>query len=707
MALCLFAVFLPGISSGRSAEVRRFMPGDTLEEIREKIKINGYNFKVDHSRIYDMSPEMRKQFLNRHKSVRPKDATGTLHDAGPLSSRMEGGPLPEKFDWRDYDGHSYIGPVRDQGSCGACYAFSACAAAEGTYNKVTGRYDDDCVDFSESFIAWCLGGLEKYVDHFYGCAGADYDYYELTALTDEGIVREGSFPYVEYDPGSCEHWDDPRTVFSGWYRIPCGDTEAIKIAIREYGVVDAAVLTTDAFLAYSEGIYEDANITCPEGYYAETDHAIALVGWDDTPPEGGGGCWILRNSWGEGWGEDGYMRISYNAAHVACAGTYLVYDPVPVVVTQSATGIITGGATLNGEVGSEGVSTDYYFEYGTTTDYEFETEHRDAGSEPALVTVSEDLTGLDPEKTYHFRIAADNTFGGSAYGSDKSFTTLGIPDIPVVATTAAQDISCTTVTLNGTVNPKSDGTTCHFEYGTTMDYGRKTISRYLEAGIYDVPVTFSVSGLDPGTSYHFRLAAENSIGGPIYGDDRTFETPSIILQEGFESDGAIPTGWTIEYVTGSTEWSFRDGGEEGHPPSANSGEYNACFYSTSGNSTKLVSPPMEFVEGARDAKLIFWHCMEGWLGDQDELRVYYRTSSGGSWILLREYTNSVGSWTRRAISLPNPGSAYYVAFEGAGYFGYGVCVDDIEISAVFPAKSSSKGGGGGGCFIDAAAYNFQ
>ena len=526
-------------------------------------------------------------------------------------------------------------------------------------------------------------------------------------MTDEGVVKKDIFPYVEYDPGSCEHWDNHRTVFSGWYRIPCGDIEATKTAIQEYGVVDAAVLTTEAFLAYSEGIYEDANSTCPEGYYAETDHSVALIGWDDTPPEGGEGCWILRNSWGPDWGEDGYMRIRYNSAHVACACAYLVYDPVPIAATQSATGIITGGVTLNGEVGTEGVSTEYYFEYGTTTEDEFETEYRDAGSDHELVYVSENLTGLTPETIYHFRIVAHNTCGASAYGSDSSFTTLGIPAIPVVTTTAAQDVACTTVTLNGTVSPKSADTICHFEYGTTPDYGKRTIPLYLEAGIYAVPVSLDVSGLDPGTSYHFRLVAENSEGGPVYGDDRTFETPSVILQEGFESDGTIPTGWTLEYVTGSTEWSFRDGGEEEHPPSANSGTYNACFYDANGNSTKLVSPSINIGDGVSNAALVFWYCMANWLGDQDELRVYYRTSSGHTWTLLREYTNTVDSWTRRVISLPNPGSTYYIAFEGTGYFGYGVCVDDIEISAILPATSSSKGSSGGGCFIGAVASHFQ
>ncbi len=59
-------------------------------------------------------------------------------------------------------------------------------------------------------------------------------------------------------------------------------------------------------------------------YYAVTNHVVALVGWDDN---GGDGYWILRNSWGDAWGEGGYMRIKYNAAHVACAACYLTFTP--------------------------------------------------------------------------------------------------------------------------------------------------------------------------------------------------------------------------------------------------------------------------------------------------------------------------------------------------------------------------------------------
>ncbi|MCG2661790.1 MAG: DUF333 domain-containing protein [Kiritimatiellae bacterium] len=239
----------------------------------------------------------------------------------------QGKMIPTAFDWRTNSSHAYIGSIRDQGDCGSCYAFAAAAAAEGTYNWAMGKYDADCVDYSESFIIWCLGRLPQYSDHFFGCGGADYDYAELTALAAEGICLEADFPYTESDPGSCAHESDPVNVFSSWHRVPCGDIDAIKTAIMTYGVVDAAVYVSGGFQSYSGGIYEDANITCYETpcYYTTVNHAIALVGWDDNPPEGGGGCWILRNSWGTSWGESGYMRIRYNAARVACEACYLIY----------------------------------------------------------------------------------------------------------------------------------------------------------------------------------------------------------------------------------------------------------------------------------------------------------------------------------------------------------------------------------------------
>ncbi len=308
-----------------------FQDDDTLAVIQEKIARNGYQFTVGHNWVFDMTPEQKQAFFSRRHSTLPR-VYGYADSIGPLADEL-GKELPAAFDWRNYNGHSYIGAVRNQGNCGSCYAFGASAAAEGVYNFANGLYDAACADFSESFIIWCLSRISPYGDHFFGCGGADYDYMELEALVQEGTIGESYFPYTVSDPGTCTHYNDPRVGFAEWHRVPCNDVAAIKTAIMTYGVVDVAVYASSAFQSYSGGIYDDTYTTCIGGAtcdYATTNHAVALVGWNDAD-----GVWILRNSWGSSWGENGYMHIKYTAARVACSGTYLVYSVVPGVIVTA------------------------------------------------------------------------------------------------------------------------------------------------------------------------------------------------------------------------------------------------------------------------------------------------------------------------------------------------------------------------------------
>ncbi|MGD9875082.1 MAG: C1 family peptidase [Kiritimatiellia bacterium] len=268
-------------------------------------------------------------------SPRPLPPAFKTAEAQPSLKALPKAALPSSFNWTNYNGHSYIGSVRDQGGCGSCYSFGACAAAEGAYNFVTGNYDDNRIDFSESFIVWCLGSLPAYSSHFGGCDGADYDYMELAALTNEGVILESAFPYQETDPGSCTHWGDPATVFDSWGRTISGDIDSIKTAIMTYGVVDAAMLTDSAWESYSGGIYDNSNTNCTDGYNTTSDHAVSLIGWNDAD----GGYWIMRNSWGSSWGEGGYMRMRYDAAAIHCAVSYVSYAPPTrpsVVITNPA-----------------------------------------------------------------------------------------------------------------------------------------------------------------------------------------------------------------------------------------------------------------------------------------------------------------------------------------------------------------------------------
>ena len=239
-------------------------------------------------------------------------------------SRAAAADLPNAFDLRDVNGHSYIGSVKDQGDCGGCYAFGAMAAAESTYNRAMGLYDDEAVDLSESFIIWTLS---QYYEGIKGCDGSSIDYEELTGILNYGVVTESVYPYSTTDPGEeNDHLDSASTLFSEWYRIPPNDIETMKRIIHTFGALDGAVEVDYAFDQYEGGIFSNSTRSVEDvlAYTAYTNHAISLVGWNDE-----GGTWILRNSWGEAWGEDGYMYIDYTSANVALEAAYLIVGDWP------------------------------------------------------------------------------------------------------------------------------------------------------------------------------------------------------------------------------------------------------------------------------------------------------------------------------------------------------------------------------------------
>jgi len=520
-----------------------FGSNDSLDEIRIKIKINGYNFKVGPTSIYKMQRTQKKFYYGRHPSTKPRDVSDST-GMGPLLYQLrKRTTLPVNFDWRNVNGKAYIGPVRNQGGCGSCYSFGAAAAAEGTYNWANGLSDDNLIDFSEAYIAFCLSKIPPYSDHFDGCQGADYEYYELQALTEKGIILEKDFPYQEDENTPCKE-NGETTKFKSWHRIGCTDVEAIKTAINTFGVVDASVMVNSAFEAYESGIYEDTETSCDAEpcYNAETNHAIALVGWGE---ENGKGYWILRNSWGKEWGENGYMRISHHAAHVSCAVAYLVFEnpKTPIVKTEDATDVMENSATLHASVNTNNDNTSYYFEYGKTTKYGQTSTTTPLSASVDTISVSFSIHDLDPITTYHYRIVATNSFG-SSFGVNKTISTSGTPLIPVVKTKSATDITSKSAILHAIVNPKGGETTCYFEYGKDESYGLITANPQKINGTLDIPIQLSAYKLDADTLYHYRIIAENE-SGITYGDDNSFSTTKTIDQLIF--DGSFEgSQWTDE-----------------------------------------------------------------------------------------------------------------------------------------------------------------
>jgi hypothetical protein len=212
----------------------------------------------------------------------------------------------------------------------------------------------------------------------------------------------------------------------------------------------------------------------------------------------------------------------------------------PSVVTGGSSSVETRSAVVEGTVDPEGVESSYRFEYGLDQKYGSSTEESDsvgAGSDP--VAASAAITGLKPNKTYHYRIVGSNV-SGSIVGGDQTFTTgpeaATVDGVPPFASA----IGPRSARIHGTVNPNSTAlfptgfipsAIYYFEYGTTVAYGTLAPTNPLAEGVLcffcdgeDMPVTKSLSGLSPGTTYHFRVVGDNGVGGPQFGADQTFTT---------------------------------------------------------------------------------------------------------------------------------------------------------------------------------------
>ena len=217
--------------------------------------------------------------------------------------------LPSSFNWC---AQGKCTPIRDQGNCGSCWAFGTV----GPFESALLIHDNTSRDLSEQYLVSCN-------TDGWGCNGGwfAHDYHEWKIPPGEpaaGAVYENDFRYQASDvPCNPPHPHHER--IADWAYVGNSSSvpsvSAIKNAIYNYGPVAAAVCVDSRFQAYSGGIFTDP-VPC-----RKVNHAIVLVGWNDAD----GGYWILRNSWGTSWGEQGYMRIAYGTSQVGYAANYVVY----------------------------------------------------------------------------------------------------------------------------------------------------------------------------------------------------------------------------------------------------------------------------------------------------------------------------------------------------------------------------------------------
>lgn len=210
------------------------------------------------------------------------------------------------------------------------------------------------------------------------------------------------------------------------------------------------------------------------------------------------------------------------------------------------------------------------------------------------------------------------------------------------------------------------------------------------AGISGTTETYVYEGLLPNTEYQWQVISYNtsipmSVNSAVWSFTTACGIFSMPFEEGFEDDSPTRDCWSQEFVSGSKLWTYAAGSTGGGITTAHGGLRNARFTGSSGGPhiTKLVSPIID-LSGLMNIELNFWYGQPVWAGDQNELKLYYRTSPSSEWVQLgNAYAENITVWTLvEGIVLPEPSATYQIAFEGIDNFGYANVIDDVLITGL-------------------------
>jgi hypothetical protein len=214
--------------------------------------------------------------------------------------------LPSSFSWCNRSGVDFTTAVRNQINYPSCETFAFVAAVEVMVQWEVG-YPFGC-DLSEAHLFFWSGGNVEW---------GSYPENDTNYLVEYGVPDEACWPYPHVDKAmmfpkntTCPNWQERTVKIKNWSYLPAGDINAIKEAIVNNAPVPAHLNVYKDFKYYQRGVYTHK--------WGESIalHCVCIMGYQDDPRIPSGGYWIVKNSWGTNWGDEGWFKIAYGEASI-------------------------------------------------------------------------------------------------------------------------------------------------------------------------------------------------------------------------------------------------------------------------------------------------------------------------------------------------------------------------------------------------------
>nr|XP_039258217.1 procathepsin L-like [Styela clava] len=264
-----------------------------------------HTFRLGMNQFADMDEDEWRSLVLSHVT-RPANQMSYCN----MTYEMSDPRADDTVDWRT---KGYVTPVKNQLKCGSCWAFSTTGSVEGQHFKKTGKL----VSLSEQNLMDCS---TPEGDH--SCHGGLMDFGFKYIVMNGGIDTEESYPYMAKDEAMCKfNKMNIGATITGCVDIAHGDEMSLKSAVMRVGPISVAIdAGHSSFQLYKSGVY-----TSMECSSTKLDHGVLAVGYGT---EMGKDYWLVKNSWGEMWGMDGYIMMARNSNNMCGIATQASYPTV-------------------------------------------------------------------------------------------------------------------------------------------------------------------------------------------------------------------------------------------------------------------------------------------------------------------------------------------------------------------------------------------